>query len=159
MQTIIEGDWVKGDLWSTVATWCEELTHLKRPRCWERLKVRGEGEDRGWDDWMASPTQWTWVWANSGSWWWTGRPGVLRSMGWQRVGHRTELVKCSRGHGTVPLDFPLMLLIEGAGTCLSKCIMPGSQIQSHVSRTQLYRLWGSRVAIERDISSPVGISL
>ena len=52
-----------------------------------------------------------------------------------------------------------MLLIEGAGTCLSKCIMPGSQIQSHVSRTQLYRLWGSRVAIERDISSPVGISL
>ena len=84
---------------------------------------------------------------------------MLWSMGWQRVGHRTELVKCSRGHSTVPLDFPLMLLIEGAGTCLSKCIMPGSQIQSHVSRTQLYRLWGSRVAIERDISSPVGISL
>ena len=47
----------------------------------------GEGDDRGWDDWMASPTQWTWVWVNSRSWWWTGRPGVLQSMGSQRVGH------------------------------------------------------------------------
>ena len=47
----------------------------------------GEGDDRGWDGWMASPTQWTWVWVNSGSWWWTGRPGVLRFMGLQRVGH------------------------------------------------------------------------
>ena len=64
---------------------CEELTHLKRPWCWERLKVRGEGDDRGWDGWMASATQWTWVWVNSGSWWWTGRPGVLQSMGSQRV--------------------------------------------------------------------------
>ena len=56
---------------------------LKRPWCWERLKV-GEGDDRGWDGWMASLTQWTWVWVHSGSWWWTGRPGVLRSMGSQR---------------------------------------------------------------------------
>ena len=61
-------------------TWCEELTHLKRPWCWERLKAGGKGDDRGWDSWMASPTQWTCVWVNSGSWWWTGRPGVLRSM-------------------------------------------------------------------------------
>ena len=59
------------------ATWCEELTHLKRPWCWERLRAGGEGDDRGWDGWMASPTQWTWVWVDSGSWWWTGRPGVL----------------------------------------------------------------------------------
>ena len=49
-----------------------------------------EREDRGWDGWMASPTQWTWVWANSGSWWWTGRPGVLRSTGSQRFGHHWE---------------------------------------------------------------------
>ena len=70
-----------------LATWCEELTHLKRPWCWERLKAGGEGDDQGWDDWMASPTQWTWVSVNSGSWWWTGRPGVLQSMGSQRVGH------------------------------------------------------------------------
>ena len=56
-------------------------------RCWEGLGAGGEGDDRGWDGWMASPTQWTWVWVNSGSWWWTGRPGVLRFMGSQRVGH------------------------------------------------------------------------
>ena len=65
----------------------------RSPWCWERLKVGGEGDDRGWDGWMASPTQWTWVWVNSRSWWWTGRPGVLKSMGSQRVGHdwATEL--------------------------------------------------------------------
>ena len=63
----------------------EEPTLLKRPCCWERVKA-GEGDDRGWDGWMASPTQWTWVWVDSGSWWWTGRPGVLRFMGSQRVG-------------------------------------------------------------------------
>ena len=70
-----------------------ELTHLKRPWCWERLKAGGEGDGRGRDGWMASPTQWTWVWINSWSWWWTGRPGVLHSMGSQRVGHdwATEL--------------------------------------------------------------------
>ena len=61
--------------------------HLKRPWCWERLKAGGEGDDRGLDGWMASPTQWTWVWVNSGSWWWTGRPGVLQSTVLQRVGH------------------------------------------------------------------------
>ena len=65
----------------------------KRPWCWERLKARGEGDDRGWDGWMVSPTQWTWVWVSSGNWWWTGKPGVIQSMGSQRVGHNwvTEL--------------------------------------------------------------------
>ena len=61
---------------NTLATWCAEWTPWKRPWCWERLKVR-EGDNRGWDGWMASATQWTWVWASSGSWWWTGRPGIL----------------------------------------------------------------------------------
>ena len=70
-----------------LATWCEELTHLKSLWCWERLKAGGEGDNRGWDGWMASPTQWTWVWVNSGSWWWTGRSWVLQFMGSQRVGH------------------------------------------------------------------------
>ena len=70
--------------------WCEELTHLKRPWCWDRLRARGEVDNRGWDGWMASPTQWTWVWVNSGNWWWTGRPGVLQPMGSQRVGHDWE---------------------------------------------------------------------
>ena len=59
----------------------------KKPWCWERLKVGGEGDDRGWDGWMASPTQWTWVSASTRSWWRTGKPGVLQSMGSQRVGH------------------------------------------------------------------------
>ena len=54
---------------------------------WEWLRAGGEGNDRGWDGWMASPTQWTWVCVNSGSWWWTGRPGVLQSMRTQRVRH------------------------------------------------------------------------
>ena len=63
-----------------LATWCEELTHLKRPWYWERLKAGGEGDDRGWDHCIASRTQWTWVWINSSSWWWTRRPGVLQSM-------------------------------------------------------------------------------
>ena len=81
----------KGLWWSwnsnTLATWCKELIHLKRPWCWEKLKVGGEGDNRGWDGWMASTTQWTWVWVSSGSWWWTGKPGMLQSMGSQRVGH------------------------------------------------------------------------
>ena len=74
-------------------TWCEELIHLKSPWCWERLKEGGEGGDRGWDGWMASSTQWAWVLVNSGSWWWTGRPVVMQSMGSQGVGHNwvTEL--------------------------------------------------------------------
>ena len=80
-------DWCWSWNSNILATWCKELTHWKRPWCWERLKVGGEGDDRGWDGWMASPTQWTWVWISSGSWWWTGRPGVLQSMGLQRVGH------------------------------------------------------------------------
>ena len=77
----------------TLATWCEELTCWKRPWCWEGLGTGGEGDHRGRDGWMASLTQWTWVWVNSESWWWTGRPGVLRFMGSQRVRHNwaTEL--------------------------------------------------------------------
>ena len=93
---IHQKDWC----WSsnTLATWCEELTHLKRPWCWERLRTGREGDDRGWDGWMASLTQWTWVWVNSKSWWWTGMPGVLSFMGPQIVEHNwvTELTdwKC-----------------------------------------------------------------
>ena len=72
---------------------CEELTHWERPWRSEGMGAGGEGDNRGWDGWMASPTQWTWVWVNSGSWWWTGRPGMLRFMGSPRVGHdwATEL--------------------------------------------------------------------
>ena len=72
---------------NTLVTWWKELTHWKRLWCWERLKVGGEGDDRGWGCWMASSSQWTWVWVNSRSWWWTGLPGMLQSMGSWRVGH------------------------------------------------------------------------
>ena len=74
----------------TLATCCKEMTYWKIPWCWERLKAGGEGSDRGWDGWMASLTRWTWVWVNSGSWWWAGRPGVLQFMGSQRIRHNWE---------------------------------------------------------------------
>ena len=82
-----------------LATWCEQ-SHWKRPWCWERLKA-GEGDARGWDGWLASLTWWTWVWISSRSWWWTGKPGVLQSMGSQRVWHNwaTELNVQSRLSG------------------------------------------------------------
>ena len=76
-----------------LAIWCKKQTQWKRCWCWERLKAGGEGDNRGWDGWMASPTWWTWVWASSGSWWWTEKPGVLQSMASQIVGRvwETEL--------------------------------------------------------------------
>ena len=79
----------KDRCWSSnpLDTWWEELTHCKRSWCWERMKVGGEGDDRGWDGWMASPTRWTWVSVSSGSWWWTGKPGVLQFTESQTVGH------------------------------------------------------------------------
>ena len=92
----------------------EDLTHLKRPWCWERLRAGGEGDDRGWDCWMASPTQWAWVWVSSRSWWWTGRPGMLWFMGLQRVGMTERLNWTDRNQPWVcmcppswnPLPFP-----------------------------------------------------
>ena len=86
-------DWCWSWSSNTLSTWWEVLTQLKRPWCWERLKAGGEGDDRGWDDWMASLTQWTWVWVSSGSWSSTGKAGMMQSMGSQRVGHNwaTEL--------------------------------------------------------------------
>ena len=73
---------------NTLVIWCKELTHWKRPWCWERWKAGGEGDDKGWDVWMTSLTQWTWVWVSSKRWWWTGKPGMLQSMGSQS---RTQL--------------------------------------------------------------------
>ena len=100
---------------NTLATWCEELTHLKRPWCWERLKVGGEGDSRGWDGWMASPTQWTLAWVSSGSWWWSEAwhaavHGVTKS--WTRLSNGTELnwvymCRCdSSGSSHLPLPHP-----------------------------------------------------
>ena len=83
-------DWCWSWNSNTLATWCEELTHLKSAGKDWRQEEKGPA---GWDGWMASPTRWTWVWAGSGSWWWTGKPAVLQSTGSQRVGHdwATEL--------------------------------------------------------------------
>ena len=79
----------------TLTTWYEELTHWKRPWCWERLKAGREGDNRGWDGCMASPCHgwWTWVWASSRCWWWAGKPCMLQSKGSKRVVHdwATEL--------------------------------------------------------------------
>ena len=100
-------DWCWSWNSNTLATWCEELTQWKRPWCWDGLGAGGEGDDRGWDGWMASPTQWTWVCVNSGCWWWTRRPGVLWFTGSQRVRHdwATELnwrCKMAGGNTLVP---------------------------------------------------------
>ena len=89
-----------------LATWCEELTHLKRPWCWERLSGVWGGDDRGWDGWMASPTRWTWVWVDSGSWWWTGRPGRLWSMG-RKESDTTERLIWTELHVFLP-DYMLV---------------------------------------------------
>ena len=79
-------DWCWSWNSSVLAAWWEELTHWKRPWCWKRLKTGGEGDNREGDGWMALLTQW-YEFVNSGSWWWTGRPCVLQSMGLQGVGH------------------------------------------------------------------------
>ena len=80
-------DWCWSWSSNSLATCYEELTHWKRPWCWEILKIGKQGNDRGWDSSMTSPTQWTWVWASSGRWWRTEKPGMLQSMGSQRVRH------------------------------------------------------------------------
>ena len=105
-----------GDL----ATWCKELTHLKRPWCWEWLKARGEEDYRGWDDWMASPTRWTWVRVNSGSWWWTWRPGMLRSMGLQSRTWLSDWIELKR--------FPNRVSVY----CSPVITTPGSQVHSSI---------------------------
>ena len=106
-----------------LATWWGELTRWKTPWCWERLRA-GEGEDRGWDGRMASLTWWTSVWATSRIWWWTGKPGVLQSMGWQRIGHdwATEL------NWTDSWDVRIYLMIlENLSECDRK-ILPGAKL-------------------------------
>ena len=89
----LEGLMLKAEAQIPLATWYKEVTHWKRPWFWERLKAGGEGDDRGWDGGTALPTWWTWVWISSGSWWWTGKTGVLQSMESQKAGHdwMTEL--------------------------------------------------------------------
>ena len=93
---------------------------FERPWCWERLKAGGEGDNRGWNGWMASLTQWTWVWVNSGSWQWTGRPGVLQSMGSQSFGQTERLNWTEKGtENPVLLPFENKVVVNALG-CASK---------------------------------------
>ena len=89
--------------------------------CWERLRAGEEGHNRGWDGWMASPTQWTWVWVNSGSWWWTGRPRVLRFTGsqesdpteglnWTELMHEKVYISSSRERSTYWLGYTVFIV-------------------------------------------------
>ena len=78
LHSVCQQIWKTQQCWiwnsNTLATWCKELIHCKRHWCWEKLRAGGEGDDREWDDWMASPTGWTWVWASSWCLWWTHKP-------------------------------------------------------------------------------------
>ena len=143
-------DWCWSWNSNTLATSFEELTHWKRPWCWEGSGAGGEGDDRGWDGWMASPTRWTWVWVNSGSWWWSGRPGVLQFMGSQRVGHdwATELNWSSFWSGWLYGDSSLFLI------CLSLCFNSSSVRRGDQRRPskplweQKQPYWGTCWALE-----------
>ena len=107
--------------------WCQELTSWKRPWCWERLRAGGEGGNRGRDGWMASLTQWAWVWVSSRSWWWTGKPGVLQSMGlqsWTWLSDWTELniqLYCSLFIHSIVLKMNFNWSIVGLQHCVSFC--------------------------------------
>ena len=102
----------------TLATWCKELTHWKRSWCWERLKAGGEGDDRGWDGWKASLTWWTWVWASSGSWWWTEKTCAAVH---EVAKSRTQLSDWTELNWHVEL-FWLTLKCENKLVFLQKCI-------------------------------------
>ena len=134
-----------------MATWCKELTHWKRPWCWERLGAGGEGDNRGWDGWIASLTWWTWVWVDSRSWWWTGRPGVLQFMGSQRVRHDwetelnwTELIAPIREadalHQTslITAEFPLVSRDCSSGSFQRKSTVLGWLVDASLSLAYSY---------------------
>ena len=114
---------------STLATSYEELTHWKRLWCWEGLGAGGEGDDRGWDGWMALLTRWTWVWVNSRSWWWTGRPGVLRFTGSQSWTRLSDWTECS----SLPLEIFLALKSTLSHMCMC-CVV----VLSRFSHVQLF---------------------
>ena len=130
---------LEGLCWSwssnTLATWCEEPTYWKRPWCWERLKAGGEGNDRGWDGWMVSPTQWTWVWANSRSGWRTEKPACHSPWGckesdttewlstskhqWLGCSWNLDPVPsedCTQGHIHMPLSQNLTVVLRAQTT-------------------------------------------
>ena len=135
--------WIFICCWSwnsnTLTIWCEELTHWKRPWCWERLKVGGEGDDREWDGWKASLTRWTWVWVNYGNWWWTERPGVglvccspwshkestwLRDWTeYQRGMYLVDLILCIMTNTTPILNVRILLILSNIKRFFKSCLL------------------------------------
>ena len=126
---------------------------LEKTPCWERLKAGREGNGRGWNGWTASPTQWTWVWARSGNWWWTGKPGMLQSMGLQRVRHDQETEQ-KRWVIKIFLSFlyfldelkpslaARLIPLQWQRKCEKMCSLLGlsTVIQVHISPGKLYKL-------------------
>ena len=148
-------DWCWSWNSSTLATSCEELTHWKRPWCCKGLGAGGEGDDRGWDGWMASPTWWAWVWVNSGSWWWTGRPGVLRFVGSQRVGHDrvTELnwteyqVQCLTHHKCWKLVAQFCPTLCDPMDCSPQVPLSMTWTQVSYIASGFFTIWATREAL------------
>ena len=146
-------DWCRSWSYNTLTIWCEELIHQKRPQCWERLKAGREGDGRGWNGWTASPTQWKWVWASSGNRWSTGRPGVLKSMGLQRVRHDRET---EENRWVINIFLSFLYFLDELKPCLAARLIPlrwqrkcekmcslfglSSVIQAHISLGKLYEL-------------------
>ena len=134
---------------NTLATWYKEPTHLKRPWCWERLQAGGEGDDRGWDGWMASSTQWICVWTSSRRWWRTRKPGVLQSAGLQS---RTWLSAWTATSFTLsPFVHSICLRKQGLNTFLPT--LPGTptwKVKCGIS-------WESRLKLDKTapLSLPV----
>ena len=112
---ILWRDWCRSWSSNILVTWCEESTHLKRSWCWDRLNAGGEGDNRGWDGWMASLTRWTWVWISSGTWWWTGKCDVLQSVGsqsWTWLSNWTELIYFTYGNVSFHVTFSIHLTLS-----------------------------------------------
>ena len=130
---------------NSLATWCEELTHWKRPWCWERLKA-GEGDDRGWDGWMASLTCWHHqVWASSGSWWWTGKPDMLQSMGSQSQAWVSEWAE-------------VFLAARAFSSCAEWGLLSGFSVQAPHCSGSCYcrtRTLGMRASVAHRLSCPM----
>ena len=105
-------DWCWSWCFNSLATWCEELTYWKRPWCWERLKIGREGDDRGWDGWMASLTWWTWVWVGSGTWWWTGGPWTCCSPWGHQESDPTEWLTLSLSMPVSPINSKLPMVAD-----------------------------------------------
>ena len=121
---------------------CEELTHLKRPWCWQRVRVGGEGDDRGWDGWMALSTQWMWVWASSERWWRTGKPDMLQSMGFQRAGYNWAIEQQIKALNTIIFLMKSSCMLKYKNEQLLLCF---------TCSTQFFNVWLNRKQLDSHI--------